>query len=872
MDRMDRAEFDSINKRLLSDAKTWLPGFQSHGDHYLALNPTRDDKTVGSFVISKDGKGYDFASNQSLDLIDCWASVHRTTVADALEQLKGSSTPKSSAKKNFHSSEPLKPKTALNQSANDPMNLPPVKDFKHFRLGNPSKIYAYRDFDGSLLGYTCRFESLDDKGNKLKDILPLTFSDRAWKFNLKGLAEKAPAYGKDRLNGRDSSKAIVVEGEKTADAAQSLVPNIPALTWLGGVSKAKHADFSFLEGRTVYLIPDADQHAFKQGEEGFDPADPERIKPLHLQPGYQAMLAIGKGLPESCTILCVMPPAGVPDGWDLADIQDSHPDEVREFIETSAIPFSDYCRLVAPAAEDTAPVAPAAEDTVPAAKAPEPKKTEFRKLSVTPLELARKVRAFTEGAADPELEPFREAIADAAFSASVLAAALRTINHYQYLKESTLTEALTHVGFPESKAGKKGKRSRTDEPFRTEDILNVIENVLGYKLTWNEVLNKLEVNGTPIDSRTRNTILEACRMIAPEFATELERPRVVLQAIESLAVRSYHPFRDYFRSCKDRFLESKADGSRLMDELMEHIKFANDEDKAWFRQCFEFWLIGHASRVFNPAFQNPVLTLIGTQGIGKGTFCRSLSKNVAKRYFREQRVNPDNKDHYIAMTQTFLWEIGELGGTTTRVDVNALKCFLTTPTVNIRLPYDRSESELVPTASFIATANEQHILTDPSGNRRFLCTHPEEFDYRFFQDIFDPDILWGWAMIEAEKANFHPSMSEDMVQKRAATNEEHRITDPLESMVDNLFDFDVKPDTFVPNSAVVMRLQQTRGFESIATNQAAWRRLHQALERAGIKSIQRLYKGRNTRGFRGVALKSFADIANETAAHDQPAA
>jgi len=52
---------------------------------------------------------------------------------------------------------------------------------------------------------------------------------------------------------------LLVEGEKTADAAQQLFTEAVVSTWPCGCKAVGKADFSPLKGRRVMLWPDADE-------------------------------------------------------------------------------------------------------------------------------------------------------------------------------------------------------------------------------------------------------------------------------------------------------------------------------------------------------------------------------------------------------------------------------------------------------------------------------------------------------------------------------------------------------------------------------------------------------------------------------------
>ncbi len=187
---------------------------------------------------------------------------------------------------------------------------------------NASRRWDYRDASGEVLGYVFRF----DMPGGGKEVLPLVWAvssltgEMQWRWI--SFPKPRPLYGLDRLAENPNAQVLVVEGEKAADAAQELfvglgVPmsKLVVVSWPGGGKAIKHVDFGALAGRSVALWPDADQKPY--------PANHERAgvtMPFLEQPGTVAMLDAWVAIRETAaSVKFVMPPEGVPDGWDLAD-------------------------------------------------------------------------------------------------------------------------------------------------------------------------------------------------------------------------------------------------------------------------------------------------------------------------------------------------------------------------------------------------------------------------------------------------------------------------------------------------------------------------------------------------------------------------
>ena len=64
----------------------WFPSGRLAGNHeYVTLNPTRNDRTLGSFSINlHTGFGHDFATGESFGIIDLYAVSHGVSTSEAI--------------------------------------------------------------------------------------------------------------------------------------------------------------------------------------------------------------------------------------------------------------------------------------------------------------------------------------------------------------------------------------------------------------------------------------------------------------------------------------------------------------------------------------------------------------------------------------------------------------------------------------------------------------------------------------------------------------------------------------------------------------------------------------------------------------------
>jgi hypothetical protein len=88
-----RLDYKGVNAaalpHLVSLCRAWLPEGVIRGHEYLALNPTRNDRHIGSFAINlRTGRWADFATNdQGGDVISYLAYLEGVSQSDACRQI-----------------------------------------------------------------------------------------------------------------------------------------------------------------------------------------------------------------------------------------------------------------------------------------------------------------------------------------------------------------------------------------------------------------------------------------------------------------------------------------------------------------------------------------------------------------------------------------------------------------------------------------------------------------------------------------------------------------------------------------------------------------------------------------------------------------
>ncbi|WP_177198139.1 VapE domain-containing protein [Nitrosomonas communis] len=349
MKKSAKLDFKAIASAALNRAHIlvaqWLPGGDVSGGEYKALNPTRGDRSKGSFSINlRSGVWSDFAAGESGgDLISLYAYINGLSQIDAAKEVAAQmgisiddAEPKTGPRSNVI---PIKqPDAVPEQEATSKRTLwrpilPAPDDAGQYPLahpvrGRPQATYEYFNAQGNLLGIICRFTTSDGG----KEVLPCCFAEhtqnkkREWRWM--AFPEPRPLYGLYELAQYPDLPVLIVEGEKCADAGHKLLKGqFVVITWPGGAKAIGKIDWSPLRGRVIYVWADSDAQYDKTGN---------HLLPESQQPGMSAMLKICSilGNPDNFHIVDIPQPGDKPDGWDTADaIQDGMgAEELTKFI------------------------------------------------------------------------------------------------------------------------------------------------------------------------------------------------------------------------------------------------------------------------------------------------------------------------------------------------------------------------------------------------------------------------------------------------------------------------------------------------------------------------------------------------------------
>lgn len=362
---------------------------------------------------------------------------------------------------------------------------------------------------------------------------------------------------------------------------------------------------------------------------------------------------------------------------------------------------------------------------------------------------------------------------------------------------------------------------------------------LGYSFRLNEAGDIIEVNGKRLDDFELATI--RARMRAEGFSADAVDDIIKMMAAQN----RYHPIRSYLISNGMNW-----DGRSHILTLAAHFLDATTPHRmfeTWLRK----WLIGAVAKAMDGRrHQNAMLVLDGPQGIGKSTFAKWLCSPLPD-YYLDDAINPNDKDSHIRLTTHWIWEVGELGATMRRSDVEALKAFISRQVVTVRRPYARLDMVKPALASMIGTVNNSAgILADSTGNRRFWVATIQEIDWNYTN--LDPNQVWAEAFTAYTNGETW-YLTPDERAKSEENNDQYRVPNIIEGYLHKYFYIEPQNhNKWTATNEIVARLIDM-GYKGSSSRSVAME-VASTLKELGLeKTKRRLSAGSNpTWGYQGI--------------------
>ena len=285
-----------------------------------------------------------------------------------------------------------------------------------------------------------------------------------------------------------------------------------------------------------------------------------------------------------------------------------------------------------------------------------------------------------------------------------------------------------------------------------------------YRFRFNVLSGKVEYLTLPADEKPQWRVLtqKALNSIIirakREQICEKGSPKTdIVELIESDEIEQFNPINSYMQHLP------KWDGQNHVAQLFGRIPGVSSEQMeflfVWIRSMVAHWLQMdqlHANEC--------VPTLIGSQGCGKTTFVARLLPPELRMYFLDH-LNLSNKfDKEMALTNNLLVNLDELDAIRPSQHAS-LKQTLSKSKVNGRPIYGASQDDRLRYASFVATTNNPHPLSDVTGSRRYICLTIPEGKYIDNTGEINYEQLYAQVLYEIREMNAHYWYSNEQVDR-----------------------------------------------------------------------------------------------------------
>ena len=327
---------------------------------------------------------------------------------------------------------------------------------------------------------------------------------------------------------------------------------------------------------------------------------------------------------------------------------------------------------------------------------------------------------------------------------------------------------------PDFRALEEGKK--VDKNSIRENIENMMQLLKSrYDFRYNTVMKYVEYlpkdkgwyGYQPVEPRVQKRMT-----LEVQLADIRVSIKDVRNFLESDYIKNYNPIEEYLFQCYDKW-----DGKDHIRALARTVPTANPHWADWFYTWFlgmvDQWR-GYSHRQYG---NSVAPLLISKQGYNKSTFCRRLLPPELQWGYSDNLILSEKRQVYQAMAQFMVINLDEFNQISPQVQQGFLKNLIQLPTLKYKPPYGSHVMEFPRLASFIATSNMKDILSDPSGNRRFIgveLTGPIDVSVRpNYQQLFAQALS---ALNNGEKSYFDAQQ----VKLIMKSNSQFEIIQPID--------------------------------------------------------------------------------------------
>ncbi|WP_445505036.1 VapE domain-containing protein [Microvirga sp. G4-2] len=677
----------------------------------------------------------------------------------------------------------------------------------------PALVHPYRAADGSLIGYVLRVDI--DPGHKITPLILWAQKDDFTGWTHHPMPEPRPLYRLEDTAAHPSMQWLVTEGEKCADVAAELIPQMVSVSWQGGGKAYARSDWSPAKGRNVVVWMDNDD----EGERttlGFWKADDWKpgLVEILLHAGTKTVKVIGRDETK-------------PKGWDIADAHQKDGWGTKEILAYA----KDRARVWT--LDDIAERKRSLKESAPA---PKQKGADTGEVVAPPSPVPPsrpQMRVLPGGQAQPAAMQARAPQPERIVEPGEVPAIKR------YSTALAIDDTVDIPLLSRFEMDDKGNP-------RKKSLHNYIAasryhpQMIGV-LAWDDFSGRMMLMQRPPwiagteaweprkfdddDARLASAWFSRAVGLQPK---EDECGKAMLTAAKASRI---NPVRDYLDGLAWDGTARVQGEANLDPWLTEYLGArATKVNRAFGMR----WLIAAVARVYEPGCKvDTMLILEGGQGKGKSTALRTLATITGHDYFTDSLHDIGSTNAVQQMRGKWIAEIPELDAMW-RSEASTIKAFLSRQVDNIRVPYSKHAEDFPRTSILAGTVNPSGTgyLKDATGNRRFWPVFVGDIDIKRLEQ--DREQIWAEA-VHLYKSGVQWWLTDEEEVLARVEQEKRQEQEPWADAIDE----------FVTNRAQVRmeEIMHALTLPRAQQNQKAMNRIADHLQATGWKRTRRRDKG-----------------------------
>lgn len=341
-----------------------------------------------------------------------------------------------------------------------------------------------------------------------------------------------------------------------------------------------------------------------------------------------------------------------------------------------------------------------------------------------------------------------------------------------------------------------------DFDYSSSSIYNRVHEYMTkhYRILFNEISLSFEISLLDKESEIFELNENSLLVLLDQNDIKISREKFI-NYLRSDLIERYNPIQTYFESL------APWDGGDYIQQYCSYVK-TDDDDLYYYHM--KKWAVRAIKTILIPDEINKhsIILANGAQNAGKSTYLKNLVPRCLNRYYGEN-LSLD-KDGRIKLCKTFIMNLEELQGLG-KQDTDKVKAMISLQTVNDRLPFDKKNSFLHRTASFVGSTNRSEFLVDETGNVRWIVFEViGRIDYERYNKEFDIDKFWAQAYhIYKYLPDFESSLTADDVNRNEERNSKFMILSPECDAVSRFYEISEDIEDFRTASDVIYELSLT---------------------------------------------------------------